>query len=65
MPEAEIKKRGGAIRYRTKKLDGKYIHIAVTRKKGPRGGRTVAGPVHTVKGKSSYPGGFKKRRYKS
>ena len=63
MPEAEIRKRGGAIRYRTKKLPGgKYVHIAITRKKGPRGGRTVAGPVHTVK-KSSYPGGFRKKRY--
>lgn len=50
MPEAEIRRRGGAIRYRTKKLPGgKYIHIAVTRKKGPRGGRTVAGPVHKKK----------------
>lgn len=50
MPEALIRKRGGAIRYRTKKLPGgKYIHIAITRKKGPRGGRTVAGPVHDLK----------------
>jgi len=49
-PEAKIKKRGGAKRWRTivpKK--GRYIHVAVTRKKGPRGGRTVAGKVHTKK----------------
>ena len=62
MPEAEIKGRGGAKRWRTKKLDGKYIHIAVVRKVGPRGGHTVAGPEHTKK-KSSYPGGFRKKRY--
>ena len=52
MPEEVIRRRGGAVRYRTKKLpDGKYIHIAVTRKAGPHGGKTVAGPVHTRKGK--------------
>lgn len=49
MPEAVIRKRGGAKRWRTKKLDGKYIHIAVVRKAGPRGGHTVAGPVHEKK----------------
>lgn len=37
----KIAARGGAIRWRTKKIDG-YLRIAVTRKKGPRGGRTVA-----------------------
>jgi hypothetical protein len=48
--EPEVKKRGGAIRYRTivpKK--GEYIHIAIVKKKGPRGGKTVAGPVRRVK----------------
>lgn len=46
MPEAEIAKRGGAVRWRTKDLpNGKYIHIAVVRKAGKRGGRTVAGKV--------------------
>jgi hypothetical protein len=50
MPTSEERKRGGAVRYRTKKLPGgKYIHIAVVRKEGPRGGRTVAGPVHKKK----------------
>lgn len=51
MPEAEIKARGGAIRYRTVKLPGGkgYIHVAITRKKGPHGGRTVAGEVHHYK----------------
>lgn len=52
MPEAEIKRRGGATRYRTKKLPGgKYVHIAVVPKAGPRGGHTVAGPTHKKKGK--------------
>ena len=52
MPEAEIRKRGGAKRYRTKTLPGgKYEHIAIVPKAGPRGGHTVAGPVHTKKKK--------------
>jgi hypothetical protein len=51
MPEQVIKERGGAVRWRTKKLpDGRYVHIAVVRRPGKNGGRTVAGPVHT-KGK--------------
>lgn len=41
MPEAEIAKRGGAVRWRTIKKNGKTIRIAVVRKKGPRGGKTV------------------------
>lgn len=41
--EREIKSRGGAIRYRfhTSKK-GKKFKVAVVRKAGPRGGRTVA-----------------------
>lgn len=47
MPEREIKRRGGAKRYRTIKLpNGKYVRIAIVRKAGPRGGHTVAGPIH-------------------
>lgn len=50
VPEKEIKKRGGAVRWRTKKLpNGQYIHFAVVRKPGPRGGKTVAGPVRKKK----------------
>jgi hypothetical protein len=50
MPEAEIKKRGGATRYRTVKLkDGRYIRIAIVPRAGKRGGHTVAGPVHKGK----------------
>ena len=44
MPEAEIRRRGGAVRWRTLKLkDGRTIKVAVVRKSGPRGGHTVAG----------------------
>jgi hypothetical protein len=50
MPEREIRKRGGAKRWRTIKVGkGKTIRIAVVRKRGPRGGTTVAGPVHNVR----------------
>lgn len=49
MPEALIKKRGGAKRWRTKKVGkNKYIHVAVVRKAGKRGGHTIAGKVHTI-----------------
>jgi hypothetical protein len=42
----KIRRRGGAIRVRTKRLGrGRYVHIHVVRRKGRRGGRTVAGPV--------------------
>ncbi len=54
MPTAEEQKRGGAVRYRTICPHGKdrghckgpYMHVAVVRKRGKRGGQTVAGPVH-------------------
>lgn len=50
MPEKEIAKRGGAVRWRTRKLpNGKYIHIAIVREPGKRGGKTVAGPVKKEK----------------
>lgn len=52
MPEKEIAERGGAKRWRTVKLpNGKYVKVAIVRKKGLKGGSTVAGPVHTKKGK--------------
>jgi hypothetical protein len=41
MPEGKIKARGGAVRYRTIKKNGKTFKIAIVRKKGPRGGRTI------------------------
>lgn len=41
--EKKVAKQGGAIRWRTKSLPGgKYLKIAVTRKEGKHGGRTVA-----------------------
>lgn len=50
MPEPEIRRRGGAIRWRTVKLDnGKTIRVAVVPKAGPKGGHTIAGPVHRSK----------------
>ena len=54
MPEAKIDERGGAVRWRTVRVGKgkhrKYLRIAVVRKKGPRGGSTVAGPPRTPKG---------------
>lgn len=50
MPEREIRRRGGAKRWRTIRVGkGKYIHVAVVPKAGPRGGHTLAGPVHRKK----------------
>src|SRR5215469_5780683 len=47
VPEQEIASRGGAVKWRTVRLKGgRYIRVAVVRKKGKRGGRTVAGKVH-------------------
>jgi hypothetical protein len=55
MPEAEIKKRGGAVKFRTIILKGKkgqkgtkYAHVAIVPKPGPKGGKTVMGPERTV-----------------
>lgn len=50
MPRAEERRRGGVIRHRTiTPKKGRYIHVAVVRKPGPRGGRTVAGPAHKTR----------------
>ena len=52
MPRAKVKARGGSVRTRTVKVGkNKYMRCEVVRKKGPRGGRTVCGPVKTKKGK--------------
>jgi hypothetical protein len=54
MPEAEIARRGGAVRWRTVKLeDGRVIRVAVVKKAGPRGGHTVAGPARDTKKKGT------------
>jgi hypothetical protein len=55
MPKSEEAARGGVMRYRTittgRGKSRRYIHVAVVRKRGKRGGRTVAGPVrHYAKG---------------
>lgn len=49
-PGGKVKGRGKVVRIRTKKLPGgKYVHIRVMSKKGPRGGKTIAGGVQTKK----------------
>lgn len=51
MPSSVERRRGGAMRYRTvrtKKGKG-FFRVAIVRKRGPRGGRTVAGQVHEYK----------------
>jgi hypothetical protein len=50
MPEWKIRKRGGATRWRTKKVDGKYMHIAIVPTAGPHGGHTIAGPIRKKRG---------------
>lgn len=51
-PGGKVKGRGKVVRIRTKKLPGgKYIHVRVMSKKGPRGGRTIAGGIQTKKRK--------------
>lgn len=42
MPEAVIKARGGATKYRKiKASDGTSLTCAIVKKKGPKGGKTV------------------------
>jgi hypothetical protein len=43
--ERKIAARGGATKWRTVKRDGKTFRVAVTRKEGPRGGKTVMYPI--------------------
>lgn len=51
MPKSKYRKRGGVVRYRTKRLSkSKYLTCAVVRKKGKRGGRTIC-TVHKKKRK--------------
>lgn len=54
MPEAQIAERGGAVKYRTITTgtgkNKRYLRVAIVRKKGPRGGSTVAGQPHKPKG---------------
>ncbi len=54
MPTSEETARGGAVRYRTivvgKGPARRVLKVAVVRKRGPRGGHTIAGPPHPIKG---------------
>jgi len=51
MPRSAYRGRGRVLRYRTiVPKPGRYIHVAVVSKPGPRGGRTIAGRVHYKKG---------------
>ena len=48
----KVKGRGRVTKIRTVvPKEGKYIHVRVMSKKGPRGGRTIASGVQTVKKK--------------
>jgi hypothetical protein len=41
--DAQIKARGGVIRWRERKTaDGRLFRIAVVKKPGPRGGKTIS-----------------------
>lgn len=53
--------RGKTLRTRTIHPPGRpdvYLHVDVKSKKGPRGGRTVAGPVHHKKGSGPVHGNW-------
>jgi hypothetical protein len=51
MPAKAIAKRGGATKVRTVQVaPGKYAHVYVVRKKGPRGGKTVLGEIKKKRG---------------
>lgn len=51
MPESKIAKRGGAVKVRTIRVgDGRYAHVYVVRKRGPRGGKTELGEIKRRKG---------------
>ena len=50
MPEKEVRKRGSTGKVRTVSVGkGKYMHCEVVKKAGPRGGKTVCGPVRKKK----------------
>lgn len=48
--KSQLAARGGLVRVRTVSLGGgRYRHIYVVRRAGPRGGRTIAGETQTRK----------------
>lgn len=53
MPAKQIAKRGGTVRVRTVQLpDGRYAHVYVVRRAGPRGGHTIMSEPKKRKGKA-------------
>lgn len=44
--ERKIERQGGASKYRTVKKDGHTFTCAITKKEGPKGGRTVCWRKH-------------------
>jgi hypothetical protein len=53
VPKDKVRKRGGSTKTRTVKVSkDKYMRCEVVRKPGPRGGKTVCGPVKTKKKKT-------------
>jgi len=48
--EKKIKKRGGVKKWRMVKKNGKLMRCAVTKKSGPRGGKTVCYKVKKKRG---------------
>ena len=52
MPRLRYRKRGGVLRYRTIKLGKRrYAHLAIVRRSGRRGGRTIIGKIRYSKRK--------------
>ena len=49
--EKLAKKRGGVTRYRVIKRDGQTLRCMVTRKAGPKGGKTICYKISTKKKK--------------
>lgn len=48
--DAKVQRRGGAVRVRTIKVGkGRYAHVYVVRKRGPRGGRTELGQIRRTR----------------
>lgn len=60
VPEQKIAERGGAVKWRTVRVgkgrSTRYLRVAIVRKKGPRGGQTVAGPARKAAGNGTYGG---------
>ena len=55
MPVSEEKARGGVVRYRTIRVghgkDRKYVRVAIVRKAGTKGGKTITGQPQSYKEK--------------